>query len=391
MDMQNVSNLQIPEGAVRTIHDKDGKLLWGRLAYDTKYAGDTLQQTYSGKNLFGIGSLRSTTNGSSSISNGVITLIPTGTGNSIVRLNLIKPLPAGTYTLNSSTYLSASTQLRNSTDSTTIYNFSSNYQNVTFTTTDEAPMIRFNFANPGNTNPIYIDLNTLQIEAGSTPTSYEPYVGGIPAPNPDYPQTVNVVTGTQTITLTDGVVSQDYTVDLGSTELCKIGDYQDYIYKSADDWYVHKTTNKVVLDGTEPSWSRLVISGITRYFTVDVADALIITNTSVVSPIISNYFTSQTPSDVYTTAVPYGISLNSGTAKFRIRNEDFSEIADFTNWLSTHNTIVYYALATPTDTQITDATLIGQLDAIHQFLTRYGYSATVTGNLPIVISKTDLS
>lgn len=43
MDMQNVSNLQIPEGAVRTIHDKDSRLIWGRVAYNTKYAGNTIQ------------------------------------------------------------------------------------------------------------------------------------------------------------------------------------------------------------------------------------------------------------------------------------------------------------------------------------------------------------
>ena len=43
MDMQNVSNLQIPEGIVRTIHDKDNRLLWGRVAYNTKYDGNTVQ------------------------------------------------------------------------------------------------------------------------------------------------------------------------------------------------------------------------------------------------------------------------------------------------------------------------------------------------------------
>ena len=43
MDMQNVKDLAITEGDVRTIHDSNGNLLWGRLAYDTKYAGDTEQ------------------------------------------------------------------------------------------------------------------------------------------------------------------------------------------------------------------------------------------------------------------------------------------------------------------------------------------------------------
>ena len=36
----------------------------------------------------------------------------------------------------------------------------------------------------------------FQIEAGSTATSYEPYCGGIPSPNPDYPQDIRVVRST---------------------------------------------------------------------------------------------------------------------------------------------------------------------------------------------------
>ena len=45
-----------------------------------------------------------------------------------------------------------------------------------------------------------------------------------------------------------------------------------------------------------------------------------------------------------------------------------TDIADSTTawktWLDSHNTILYYPLATPTDTKITDATLVGQLNAI---------------------------
>lgn len=60
-----VKNVQLESGAeataytpyvapseVRAIHDKDSRLLWGRLEYDTKYEGDAWQQTYTGKNLF---------------------------------------------------------------------------------------------------------------------------------------------------------------------------------------------------------------------------------------------------------------------------------------------------------------------------------------------------
>lgn len=42
------------------------------------------------------------------------------------------------------------------------------------------------------------------------------------------------------------------------------------------------------------------------------------------------------------------------------------------------------------NTKITDNTLISQLNTVHQFLTRYGYNSIVSGNLPLIISKTNL-
>lgn len=62
------------------------------------------------------------------------------------------------------------------------------------------------------------DNNDLQfqIEQGSTATDYEPYVG-----------------------------RQDFPISLGSLELCQIGDYQDYFYKSGSIWYLHKEINKI--------------------------------------------------------------------------------------------------------------------------------------------------
>lgn len=41
----------------------------------------------------------------------------------------------------------------------------------------------------------------LQLEEGSAATAFEPYVGGIPSPNPAYPQDVKIVTGTQKINI----------------------------------------------------------------------------------------------------------------------------------------------------------------------------------------------
>ena len=59
-------------------------------------------------------------------------------------------------------------------------------------------------------------------------------------PTPEAPIPVNVVKGNNTITIND----TDYQVDLKNYELCKIGDYQDVIYKEANKWYVDKYIGK---------------------------------------------------------------------------------------------------------------------------------------------------
>lgn len=249
MDLQNVTDLTIQEGEVRAIHDKDGKQLWGRLAYDVKYEGDTTQ-------------------------------------------NVI--------------------------------------------------------------------------------------------PTPTTPQNVNVVTGTQTITITDGVVADDFTLELGSTELCKIGNYQDYIYKSGDDWYLHKEIGKVVLKGTE-GWN--YNSGTAVFYASNVVGY----NTNGFIP-FSDYFVGQNITS-YGQLSDNGVAFLKSTTNNRLVIKYTSlgtNASAIQTWLSNHNTTVYYVPATPTDTQITDSTLISQLEAVHQFLIRYGYNATVSGNLPLMIDKTNL-
>ena len=64
-------------------------------------------------------------------------------------------------------------------------------------------------------------------------TNYEPYTGGIASPNPNYSQDIEVVTGENTITISneDNTESQAFNIDLGNLELCKKEGYQDYIYK----------------------------------------------------------------------------------------------------------------------------------------------------------------
>ena len=338
----------------------------------------------------------------------------------------------------------------------------------------------------------------VQVEKSSSPTTFEPYVGGYPAPNPDYPQDIHVVTGEQTVTVTgknlindievhnyvnsSGTVSsgtqylgitnyipctpnteyaisfehetndlnlyvgykdsngdfitrtgygtartfttpnnatsmffyltktgatptiggyvqleygstatpyqpyqaQSYTVNLGSIELCKIGTYQDYIYKSGDDWYLHKEVSKIVLDGSG-TWDTYQTTFRTR-----ILDAIGQDNQTVVGPVLSNNFSAVSYSDAINANVSYGVSLRSTVASgVAFRDKDCADLDAFKTWLNSNNTSVYYALATPTGTKITDNTLIGQLNALagaSSYLDTTTFIATATGtNLPVIL------
>ena len=169
--------------------------------------------------------------------------------------------------------------------------------------------------------------------------------------------------------------SQSYEVNLGTTELCKIGDYQDYIYKSGDNWYIHKEINKVVLNGNENEHYYLqgTYTNTCRFDGDNIIPNALPINSN---KAICNYFTM-----IYgdTSDSEHARTLNTNyptNVVFYINITRASTVTEFKNWLSTHNTILYYVLATATDTQITDTTLIEQLEAL-----RYAYSYDTQTNI----------
>ena len=161
-------------------------------------------------------------------------------------------------------------------------------------------------------------------------------------------------------------------------ELCKIGDYQDYIYKDNGTWYLHKEIGKVVLDGTEnwqvngtgtANWFYYYYNGISPK----------------ISDGFSNYFT-YTP--IGSTTTDIGFFLSNNYMRVRTTSEDTT--TNFKTWLSNNNTIVYYVLATPTNTIITDTTLISQLEALKGANSYYGVTNINQDNsdLPFMLDIT---
>ena len=192
-------------------------------------------------------------------------------------------------------------------------------------------------------------------------------------PRPDNEVFITNVTGEVEVTISNenNTESKTLSVSLGNIELCKIGDYQDYLYKNNGKWYKYNAINKLVLNGSE-NWS--VHGSIASWFYWDgITNGF--TNNTIRGYALSNYFTQKaynTVTSLNNGEFAYGQVAGETRKRFVIKDTDYTTVADFKSWLSTHNTIVYYVLATPTDTEITDTTLISQLEEISKTLSYQG-------------------
>ena len=125
-------------------------------------------------------------------------------------------------------------------------------------------------------------------------------------------------------------------------------------------WYLNKQIGKVVLDGSDGSnwnYSNTCLQSKNEYPT-----GVISPNASRLG--LSTRFICKYYATGITTSLNNGeFGWNSGKClTFKIDN--MSSKRDYLTWLSNNNTIIYYILATPTTTEITDTTLISQLEAI---------------------------
>lgn len=214
-------------------------------------------------------------------------------------------------------------------------------------------------------------------------------------PTPEAPQDIHVVSGDNTITVSnsDNTQSQSYPINLGDIELCKIGDYQDRIYKDNGKWFLHKEIGKVVFDGSE-SWAintsytyNVFYRTLNNYARISNAQTTYceyykgIENAGGIADFGNNYNNS------------IGVrTANDNIKDIYISNNSITSASDFKIWLSTHNTVVYYVLANPTYTEITDSTLISQLEALNgarSYTTQTNISQ-VNNDLPFILDVTAL-
>ena len=519
MDMQNVSNLVVPEGEVKAIHDSNNRLLWGRVHYDVHLDGNAEQTTYSGKNKMPMATA-------------------TMQAYNERQRNFRIDLPIDTYTvsfnldsfeLGTNTSFGINMQLRyedgTQLDPTIITIDSSTTigrKSYTFTTTkvvsSDSSLTQSNIriAATSWNNGARAKLSNIQIESGSSMTSYEQYVGGIPSPNPDYPQDINVVTGEQNVKIEGSDGSQEFEVNLGKNliqlndveltnqtvnyyrehspqvnttlvagqtytlsadvtiggsvseatfsvgagtasyarditalthvtgghitatftptetqlssgdklfirfprfgltgvtgvdfsiknvmlelgsqassysayftpiELAKIGTYQDYIWNDGGTWKVHKEIGKGTVTLGDTVYD--LFGGTLKGSTYEPSN-----KNQTWQQEIRALCDKATNSTTYPNAQKWAGSFYENPANFMFIGT--ATDTSVTLKAKYDGATLYYLLATPTDTAITDTTLIAQLDAIYDWIRRYGYNAiaaTPGGNLPIVIDRTPL-
>ena len=193
------------------------------------------------------------------------------------------------------------------------------------------------------------DINTtnIQVEKGSTATTYE---------------------------------------EFWQIELAKIGNYQDKLFKAivgdvvydslsssqkeglnSGSWYKYGI-DKIVLNGTE-NWqgASSVVSGTSRFYYDD--NKYMNNNVGSAVNVVSDKFKAISWQQIYAddTTTKNAISTwasntYEGRLIIRIDNTFANSLTTFKSWLASNNVTVYYVPATPTFTEITDTTLIEQLE-----------------------------
>lgn len=285
---------------------------------------NSLKITSCNKNLFDMDYVKGSVYGSYTITNNIITFIPSETSvNSriIILIPKDKFISGQKYTIKANGCNRIAVGYATSVNDTSNYLYfgnKSNVNNISFTysnvPTDYVCIYLYNTNSTLGTN---WTLSEIQLEEGDQPTPYEQHL------------------------------ETQITANLPEGEFIgKINDtYKDtlkVVYK--DDGHYHlilnKMIGKVVLDGSESGWENMYLNN-QGLGTIKVKlDNLVYKSNN---SGICNYYIYKW---VYNNPIPCFFVYNENNIGKILFVTQFTTKQDFLTWLSTHNTIVYYALET---------------------------------------------
>lgn len=215
---------------------------------------------------------------------------------------------------------------------------SSSYNFKTFTTLSNAYYIRFDISTD-------YDTNTLQLEKGSTSTSYVPYRSPIKLYNGDY------ITGTPD---NWSIYKENGTYNINTSQISLIESYSNLEYASfpkASDFIGFGSYDKSEVISNKAIWTSSTSWN----------------NAENIGKISGN-----------ANQWNWWLGFTKGTGLTTIQQE----LAD---------TIIIYKLATPTTTPITDTYLISQLNALYNAKSYEGQTnISVSGQLPMILEVSAL-
>lgn len=254
-------------------------------------------------------------------------------------------LNAGTYTASFGSSSNVRGTIAKKSNNSTIVALQKNTSSVTFTLAEDTIITFVAALNSGDgvTNVTISPMIVKGSYTSSTIGNYEPYQ------------------------------SQTKTINLGTMELCKIGNYQDYIYKSSGKWYKHSDIGKVVANGNE-DW-KINYTGTANWFYYFNDDNVTILNQDSSTYSICDHCTWASVGSA-TTTQGYFIVKNSHQIRIRYGTED--TVPNYKTWLASNPITFYYVLNTATDTEITDETLLAQLEALASATTYLGQTNIIT-------------
>lgn len=183
--------------------------------------------------------------------------------------------------------------------------------------------------------------------------------------------------------------------DNENIELNKIGEYQDYIFKQENKWYVHKEIEKIIFDGdlNKISYTKAEQYSNENYTQINATINKTLNKgergTNIICDTFSYYADATNSSksrDGIQVATPniitFSVTTNIATTR-----------AEFTDWLVDNNVIAYCVLSEPTNIEITSANLIAQLNELEVAKSYNGTTNVfqINNDLPFELDATAFS
>lgn len=353
-----------------------------------KYNGNTLQETNDGRNLFDINLLDKP---DITINDNEVSAT-TSTFNSYF-LNGVFPstLPNNQYALSFKAYTDGNASTTgyglmfgfrysdNTISYASVLNSVNSYESFS-AISDSSKTVENVFISYGTNGANVWHLKDIQLEKGSQATPYQPYCGGIPSPNPDYPQEiVGVGEKQQDNTYSVDLVAEDsdgnvYTVTAsGLSHPVYSGDWIDLVAG-----VLHRGMKVVKMSDLTWSYNNTSYSYGFFYLPTAISDKAFNTIAK------SNYFINRGNSRDHLADGELGFyNTSSSSRQICIRCDSITSLSDWETWIANNDSVIVYNLATPTEENIT---LTGDLEQVKRMRGEYIYI-----DAPLYVGTTEIT